>query len=94
MHLYDPLKDSASVARILFSKIRGADKEAVMEAKSSNGNTPLHTAAICGSTSVAELLLKAGARANLKNGDGKTPLQLAVENKKPLVEKLLRNKTD
>ena len=30
----------------------------------------------------------------IKNGDGNTPLQLAVENKKPLVEKLLRNKTD
>ena len=93
-NFYGYIKDSVAMARIVLFKIKNADKEAVLEAKSSNGNTPLHTAAICDSTRVAELLLKAGARANPKNGNCKTPLQLAIENKKPIVEKLLRNKTD
>lgn len=48
------------------------------------GMTPLHYAATVhfGDTTVLELLLAAGADANLKNAQGRTALELATENKR------------
>ena len=44
-------------------------------------NTPLHLAAIKGFTNVGRKLLKKEALVMARNGEGKTPLELAVENK-------------
>jgi ankyrin repeat protein len=41
--------------------------------------SPLHEAARSNSVEVTRLLLEHGANASLKNGDGKTPLELATE---------------
>jgi ankyrin repeat protein len=43
------------------------------------GKTPLHLAAESGSASAVVVLLKAGADAKAKDGDGKTPLHWAAE---------------
>lgn len=50
-----------------------------IEAKSTNGNTPLHLAAYFGHTEVARILVKAGnAKLEAKNFFGETPLHLAA----------------
>ena len=44
-----------------------------------NGYTPVHDALWHGYTKCAEMLVKAGARLDLKGHDGKTPLDIAIE---------------
>jgi len=65
----------------------GAD----VNARSANGDTPLHRAAANNSAAeVVSLLLKAGANANTRNRDGRTPLHLAAQgNPNPVVTELL-----
>ena len=46
-----------------------------------NGYTPLHDAVWHGHVEAAEVLIRAGARRDLRGFDGKTPLQLAKEYK-------------
>jgi ankyrin repeat protein len=46
-----------------------------------NGYTPLHDAVWHGHVEAAEVLIKAGARKDLRGFDGKTPLELAKEYK-------------
>lgn len=53
---------------------RGAD----INARNSEGDTPLHYAAKNSIESVT-FLVKKGARANIKNRAGKTPLELATQ---------------
>jgi len=50
---------------------------AKFDAKSDDGETPLHSAAWAGSSAGAELLLAHGADINAKNSSGETPLQVA-----------------
>jgi ankyrin repeat protein len=54
-----------------------------------NGDTALHTAARNGQVFVAALLLLGGLDANCLNGEGKTPLQLAVECRHPATVQIL-----
>lgn len=49
---------------------KGAD----IHAKNSDGDTPLHHAALWGRNGVVELLITQGADIHAKNNEGKTPL--------------------
>ena len=69
------------VAKLLME--RGAD----VNASSINHDTPLHQASRLVSLKVAWCLLKYGADPNVKNGDGKTPFQLAREHIKEQMER-------
>jgi len=52
-------------------------KGANVNAAQSAGLTPLHKAAQKGHVEIAQILMKAGADANLKNKEGKTAAELA-----------------
>jgi len=54
--------------------------------------TPLHFAAQNGYLSVVEYLVNQKADINAKNMDGKTPLELAINNWKSNVEDFLKRK--
>ncbi len=51
-----------------------------VEAKDSSGNNALHLAAAGGHEATVDALLKAGASQTIKNGDGRTPPELARDN--------------
>lgn len=55
--------------------INGANPNSIHE----TGNTPIHEAAYFKDPSLASLLLEYGASLNTKNKEGKTPLQIAME---------------
>jgi len=56
-----------------------------------DGNTPLHESAIAGRIVITRLLLQNGADIDAKNRDGKSVLQLALENGRvPLAEVLVK----
>ncbi|MGH7982835.1 MAG: ankyrin repeat domain-containing protein [Candidatus Udaeobacter sp.] len=70
------------------------DKKLV-NARDTDGRTPLHWAALYGQTKVMELLLADKADVNSLDGDGFTPLHWAATfNKRGAVELLLANKAD
>jgi len=48
-----------------------------VNARESDGETPLHQAAYYGHLEVAKLLLEHGARRHIKNNEDETPLDLA-----------------
>jgi hypothetical protein len=64
------------VAPISYSNALLKDNPKLVFSKDSGGLTRLHWAAVYGHKDIAELLLAKGAEVNVKNGDGKTPLQL------------------
>ena len=64
--------DEAAPLRLLQLLLAGADPDLV-----EGGTTPLHWAALHGRAELATLLLTAGAAAELKDGAGHTPLQIA-----------------
>ena len=67
----------------------------LVNARDSDGRTPLHWAAIYGQTKAMELLLAEKADVNSLDKDGFTPLHWAATfNKKDAVELLLANKAD
>lgn len=45
-----------------------------------NGDTPLHICAVRDTPDCAKILLKYGAKADIKNKAGKTPIHVSVEN--------------
>ena len=47
-----------------------------------NGDTPLMGASYCGKPEVVRVLLAAGADKDLRDNDGKTALDIAIERKK------------
>ena len=65
-----------------------------MNAKTGDGTTPLHNAAVYGHNEVAELLIANGAEVNAiilsGRNQGKTPLDLAIWRKKTATADLLR----
>ena len=62
------------------------DVEAKLEAgadvmaRDNNGGTPLHEAAMFGTSESIQMLLKAGANAKAKNKNNETPWDLAQDN--------------
>jgi uncharacterized protein len=71
--------------------VRGLLKQRVdVNATQGDGATPLHWAAHRDDLAIADLLIRAGARANVANDLGTTPLHLACTNRSaPMVERLL-----
>ncbi len=57
---------------------------------SSTGDTPLMGASFWGKPEVVRVLLAAGADKDLRNNDGKTALDIAIERKKDACAALLR----
>lgn len=55
-------------------------------------NTPLHNAAFYGQSGAVSLLLDYGAEINVRNSDGKTALQLALEEDESQVAEILRSR--
>ncbi len=90
---YSPLHDAAlgghvAVARVLLAA--GAD---LSMANNDSRESPLHVAASWGRLEVVRLLLDAGASRSAKDGKGRTPLDLAVENNHSEVAAILRTGT-
>ena len=52
--------------------------------------TPLHSAAWYGHTAIAEMLLEKGADVNARDVNGKTPLQLAIQQEQESTAELLK----
>jgi ankyrin repeat protein len=46
----------------------------------SNGQTPLHLVAQRGSSEIAKVLLKGGAKIDIRDNEGATPIYRAIEN--------------
>jgi ankyrin repeat protein len=63
----------------------GADVNAVNDA----GNTAMHYAALTGATRIVEYLVGNGAKLDVKNKQGKTPLDLARQNTAALLRKYM-----
>jgi ankyrin repeat protein len=79
-------KDVASVRALLNERRQGVD----VNATQGDGATALHWAAHRDDLAIADLLIRAGARANIANDLGVTPLHLACTNRSaPMVERLL-----
>ena len=63
-----------------------------VNARTRNGNTPLHSAAFYGHMEIAELLLARGADVNAKTQNGTTPMHwAAIKDHKDVVEMLLQH---
>ena len=56
-------------------------------------NSALHAAVLANRTEMAEWLLQRGARNEVTNFEGKTPLQVAIDQKRTQIEELLRKST-
>lgn len=70
-------------------------KGANPNARDTQGNGPLHVAALLGFAEGAELLLGQKANVNLANNSGETPLIIAVQQRNvPMVRLLLNNGAD
>ena len=69
---------------------KGADINATAGWGDGVGWTPLHMAAEEGHKKVVELLILKGADINVKNGDGRTPLDLAIKHKNAEIADILR----
>lgn len=67
--------------------------KADVNATDNNGQTPLHMAANRGARDVAEALLDAGAKTDVRDHAGKTPLDLAVEGQRVETVRLLHART-
>ena len=69
---------------------KGADINATAGWGDGVGWTPLHMAAEEGHKKVVELLILKGADINVKNGDGRTPLDLAIKHMNAETASILR----
>ncbi|HQY22132.1 MAG TPA: ankyrin repeat domain-containing protein [Gammaproteobacteria bacterium] len=69
---------------------------ALIDVQNAKGDTPLHLAVQFGQDNVISLLLEAGAYHKIKNEQGKTPIDLSIEQKKPnfIVQTVRRLKKD
>lgn len=62
------------------------------DAVKNDGNTALHEAAIFGSVRAATVLMAHGAKTNIKNREGKTPIDIAKERKMSDLVEILQGK--
>ena len=67
------------------------EKQADVNAKDKNGNTPLHLAAYYGHVEAIKWLIRRGSNKNKKNNCGETPLHMAAKNNKDLAIEALIN---
>lgn len=81
---FRPHKD-APLVKLLVSK------GAKVDALDAEGNTPLHKAAMFDAGAAVKVLLAAGANRKKKNGEGKTPYELAKDRNNS-VESILRTR--
>jgi len=81
---FRPHKD-APLVKLLVSK------GAKVDALDAEGNTPLHKAAMFDAGAAVKVLLTAGANRKKKNGEGKTPYELAKDRNNS-VESILRTR--
>ena len=70
------------------------EKEAMIDFKDENGNSLLHLAVLFDSIQSVRALVKGGLLDEVKNNDGKTPLDIAVDSTKPNVVNVLMKYTD
>src|ERR687895_2392361 len=76
-------KDAAGVRTLIKQRVD-------VNAPQGDGATPLHWAAHVDDLTIADLLIRAGAKAAVSNDNGFTPLHLACTNRSsPMVERLL-----
>src|SRR5690606_13305739 len=61
-----------------------------LNARSKDGNTPLHLAAYNGHLSAVEALMAAGADLTIENGDGLTAADVALKKDKGRIAKILQ----
>ncbi|PRP88438.1 centaurin beta [Planoprotostelium fungivorum] len=78
-------KSGALIPTVLLVQFRGD-----INATDSEGNVPLHLAAARGKTAVACYFFKCGAKLDVKNKEGQTPLDVAVKNQHVHCVTLLR----
>ena len=95
------LRERLDVAEYLL-RLRFRDEEdenstvepADVDAQSNNKNTPLHVASIVGNFQIVELLMKNGARRDIKGEHGWTPAEAAEKSRhEKIVERLLRGRS-
>ena len=72
------------VAKLLIKK-----DPSIIDIPNTNGNGPLHYAAMKGHIEMAKLLLNNGASKHLKNSDDKSPEQVAIDNNHEDIGKLI-----
>eukprot|EP00188_Purpureofilum_apyrenoidigerum_P002688 Plantae.Rhodophyta-Purpureofilum_apyrenoidigerum.ctg27576.p1 GENE.Plantae.Rhodophyta-Purpureofilum_apyrenoidigerum.ctg27576~~Plantae.Rhodophyta-Purpureofilum_apyrenoidigerum.ctg27576.p1 ORF type:complete len:147 (-),score=30.35 Plantae.Rhodophyta-Purpureofilum_apyrenoidigerum.ctg27576:7-447(-) len=86
--------DAADI-RTTLEPLNAAEKQEVVEKMNMPGTRPLHYASANGHAGVAEMLLKCGACASVRNDYGNTPLHFAALNGHDLVVSiLLKNGAD
>ncbi len=61
-----------------------------LDARSKDGNTALHQAAYNGYVPIVEALVAAGATLDIENGDGLTPVELALKKDKTQAAKIIQ----
>ena len=62
-----------------------------LDKQTREGNTPLHYCVIQNQCESMRLLLRSGAKPNMENMNGKTPLSIAKERGHHLCEEMVRN---
>jgi len=60
------------------------------DARMVDESTPLHAAALKGSTGMAGILIQFGANVGLQDGQGRTPIEVAITNRRRSIVELLK----
>jgi ankyrin repeat protein len=69
------------------------DNGANIDLKDARGDTPLSLAAVAGQPDIVEILLEYGASTDVRNREGRTPLQAVINFKKILSSNAIMDKT-
>ena len=71
---WSPLHEAALVGDVASARLLLQNKADPNRTERSNGGTPLHVACFQGQTEIAKMLIKAGAKLNVRDKEGFTPL--------------------